>query len=248
MDPLVYPRLAAIEDAHWWFASRRAICEKIIGRLGLPHDAKILEPGCGTGGNFTMLARHGKLYAMDADASALGFAASRASAELARGCLPNEIPFGDTRFDLVVMTDVLEHLDDEAGTLQALHARLRPGGWLVLTVPAFQWLWSGHDAALHHRRRYRAGRLRNLARAAGFTVVYLTYFNFILFPVIAGVRIWQRMRGTPTNGNHDAAGLEFVMPARPTNEILRMLFSSERHLLGKARIPLGVSLMLVARA
>ncbi|MGH7916363.1 MAG: class I SAM-dependent methyltransferase, partial [Candidatus Binataceae bacterium] len=194
MDPSLYPRMAAVEDAHWWFASRRAICESLIARLGLPSNCEILEPGCGTGGNFAMLARHGKLYALDCAEDALRFAAARGVAtELAQGALPDHIPFGTRRFDLIVMTDVLEHLDDDAAALTAVHSRLRPGGWLLLTVPALSWLWSEHDVTHHHRRRYSGDELNARLQAAGYTVSFLSHFNFVLFPVIAGVRLRQRL-------------------------------------------------------
>jgi SAM-dependent methyltransferase len=246
MDPSLYPRMAAVEDAHWWFAARRAIVDRIIGELRLPANAAILEPGCGTGGNFAMLARRGRLYAMDSDASALGFAARRGMAELARGTLPGAIPFGDRRFDLVLMTDVLEHLDDPAGALAALCARLKPGGALVLTVPAAPWMWSAHDVTHHHRLRFRAGELRRMMTGAGFAVSLLSYYNFLLFPAIAGVRLLQRMRGPATagaDGRHDLA-----MPPAALNAALRRIFAAERFVLGRIPLPFGVSLIAVARA
>ena len=246
MDPSLYPRMAEVEDAHWWFASRRAIVDRIIERLGLPSDAAILEPGCGTGGNFPMLARRGRLFAIDADASAIGFAESRGLAQVARGCLPEAIPFGAQRFDLIVMTDVLEHLDDQAGTLRALHARLRPGGWLLMTVPAMAWLWSDHDITHHHRRRYRASELRGLVSAAGFDVKYLSYYNFLLFPIIAGALMWQRLSArehASANRRHDLA-----MPPAAINSVLQRIFSSERYVVGTARVPFGISLIVLARA
>jgi SAM-dependent methyltransferase len=245
MDPALYPRMAAVEDEHWWFASRRAICAHILDRVALPNQAAILEPGCGTGGNFAMLARRGRLYAMDADESALRFAAARGLAELARGSLPGDIPFGDVRFDLAVMTDVLEHLDDEAASLAALRARLKPDGWLLMTVPAMRWLWSDHDATHHHRRRYHAAELRARVGDAGFRIEYLSYYNFILFPAIAAARLMSRIRSGSggANGRHDLA-----MPPRAINSILLRLFSSERHVVGAMRIPVGVSLIVLARA
>ncbi len=246
MDSGLYPQMAEVEDAHWWFASRRAIVDRIIERLELPPDAAILEPGCGTGGNFPMLARRGRLFAIDADESAIGFAQARGLAHIERGSLPGTIPFGDQRFDLIVMTDVLEHLDDQSGTLRALHARLRPGGWLLMTVPAMAWLWSDHDLAHHHRRRYRARELRGLVSASGFDVNYVSYYNFLLFPIIAGARMWQRLSGRDRNGTdhrHDLA-----MPPPAINSALQRIFSSERYLVGTARIPFGVSLIILARA
>ena len=244
MDAALYPRMAAVEDTHWWFSGRRAICERMLDRIGLPPDALILELGCGTGGNFPMLARRGQLYAMDADESALGFAASRRLAKLARGSLPREFPFAARRFDLVVMTDVLEHLDDERGSLCVVGSSLRPRGSLLMTVPALGWLWSEHDATHHHRRRYRAIELRRLLSDCGFAIDFLSYYNFLLFPAIAGVRLFQRLRAaapnTP-NRKHDLA-----MPSRFVNAALLHLFSSERHVLGPFRPPIGVSVIAVA--
>ncbi len=246
MDPSLYPRMAEVEDAHWWFAARRAICERLLDRLDLPPEAAILEPGCGTGGNFPMLARHGRVFAMDADESALRFAASRKLADLARGSLPDDIPFAGTNFDFALMTDVLEHLDDPAGSLRAIHARLKPRGWLLLTVPATPWLWSDHDLTHHHRRRYHAAELRTSLTAAGFEVTYLSYYNFVLFPAIAIARtIGKIVRGPRqlTNGRHDLG-----MPPALINRILFQLFSSERYIVGRVRIPAGVSLIALARA
>src|SRR5439155_11896795 len=174
MDAALYPQIAAVEDRHWWFAGRRAICERMLDHINLPFGALILEAGCGTGGNFPMLARRGQLYAMDQDESALAFAASRGLARLARGCLPGEFPFAEQRFDLVVMTDVLEHLDDDIGSLKAVRIAIKPCGWLLITVPALSWLWSEHDATHHHRRRYRATELSDLLCQAGFAINYLS--------------------------------------------------------------------------
>jgi SAM-dependent methyltransferase len=246
MDPALYPRMAAVEDTHWWFAARRAICERMLDRIGLPPDALILELGCGTGGNFPLLARRGKLYAVDADATALEFAASRGLAKLARGSLPGEFPFDGMSFDLIVMTDVLEHLDDERGSLRLVKSTLKPGGWLLMTVPALAWLWSLHDATHHHHRRYRAPELAALMRDCGFTIDYLSYYNFLLFPAIAGVRITQRVCGWPRTA--DSHGHDLAMPSPMVNQLLLRLFSSERFAIGKLRFPIGVSLIALARA
>jgi SAM-dependent methyltransferase len=243
MDPPLYPRIAALEDIHWWFSGRRAICERMLNRLALPRDAVILELGCGTGGNFPMLARRGRLYAMDADQTALAFAAERGLAQLARGSLPWEFPFAAQRFDLAVMTDVLEHLDDEHGSLRAVRSSLRPGGRLLLTVPALSWLWSEHDATHHHRRRYNALELRRLLDDCGFAVDYLSYYNFFLFPAIAATRLLQRWRAAApgSTNRHD-----LTMPPRLVNRVLFGLFSLERFVLGAFHPPIGVSLIAVA--
>ena len=245
MEAELYPWMAQVEESHWWFASRRAIVESFITRLGLSADATILEPGCGTGGNFAMLARHGRVFAMDADENALHFAAALGNAQVACGSLPDQIPFGTQAFDLILMSDVLEHLDDDVAALRALQRRLKPSGWIAVTVPAMQWLWSGHDQAHHHRRRYYAPTLRAAAQAAGLNVVYLGYFNFILFPVVAAVRLAHRLTKRDRTG---AAANYTTMPSAPVNTVLRRVFSSERHLLEVMRIPFGVSLLMLARS
>ncbi len=245
MDPSLYPRMAEVEDTHWWFASRRAICDRLLDRLDLPTDATILEAGCGTGGNFAMLSRRGRVFAMDTDQSAVSFAASRKSAEVARGALPDQIPFEGISFDLAIMTDVLEHLDDPVGSLRAIRMRLKAGGRLLLTVPAMPWLWSAQDVLLHHRRRYRCGELRSSLTAAGFSVDYLGHCNFVLFPVIALAKLASRFlaRGQRTEIKDD-----LTVPWGPINRLVYGLYSSERHLLGTFRIPFGVSLIALARA
>ncbi|MGA2409575.1 MAG: class I SAM-dependent methyltransferase [Candidatus Binataceae bacterium] len=244
MEPQIYTWMAQVEDRHWWFASRRAIVEHFIDRMNLAPDAAILEPGCGTGGNFAMLARHGRVYAMDSEDDSLRFATARRIAQVERGILPDQIPFGSIDFDFILMCDVLEHLDDDAAALQGLRARLKPGGWLLMTVPALQWLWSGHDQAHHHRRRYRASDLGPITQAAGFDVLYLGYFNFILFPAVAAVRLAQRLTARTPNGT---AAMYTSMPPRIFNTILTRVFSSERRLLDHIHMPFGVSLLLLAR-
>ena len=124
--------------------------------------------------------------------------------------------------------------------------RLRPGGWLLLTVPAMAWLWSDHDVTHHHRRRYGANELGSLVTAAGFNVTYSSYYNFLLFPLIAGARMLQRVMRpdrAAEDGRHDLA-----MPSRAVNSMLQRVFSTERYLVGSARIPFGVSLIVIARA
>jgi SAM-dependent methyltransferase len=241
MEREIYTRMAEVEDRHWWFVSRRAIVESLLNRLALPAKAAILEAGCGTGGNLAMLARHGRVFAMELDDEARGVALKRTEANVEAGRLPDLIPFGSLQFDLVVMTDVLEHLDDDVAALRALRQRMRPGGALLVTVPAAPWLWSQHDVSHHHRRRYSIAQLRTLVSKAGYSVCYLSYYNCLLFPAIAGVRLARRLirlRGY----NHDLS-----MPPAMLNSMLIRLFSSERHLLARASLPLGVSLVLVAR-
>ena len=241
MDPSLYPRMAAVEDRHWWFAGRRAICDRLLQQCELPKNAAILEPGCGTGGNFPLLAHYGRVYAMDAESAALAFAATRGGAEVARGVLPLGIPFDAQQFDLAIMTDVIEHLDEPLAALKAVRARLKPRGVLLLTAPAIPRLWSVHDVMHHHRRRYRLSELRRCLEAAGFTIGYISYYNFWLLPAIVLARTLAGLRRGA--GVHD-----LIMPPAIINRILYAVFASERYLIGRVRIPIGVSLIALARA
>jgi SAM-dependent methyltransferase len=242
MDSEIYPLMAQVEDSHWWFSSRRVIVATMLSRLGLSPDARILEPGCGTGGNFAVLARFGQVYAMDSDPEACKFARARKTAIVEPGHMPDQVPFENISFDLVVMTDVLEHLDRDQESLTVLRERLKPGGWLLATVPAFSWLWSAHDTAHHHQRRYVARDLRGLFDRAGYDLSYLTYYNFLLFPAIAAARLLGRL-GKSTEGHEHNLRLHSGL----VNSSLRTVFSSERYAIGRLAMPFGVSLLAMAR-
>lgn len=238
MDAKIYREMAALEERHWWFAARRKILDRMLATLPLPENPKILEAGCGTGGNLGMLARYGKVYAMEANAEALAFSAAKGIAQVSAGRLPNPIPFDGQQFDLIALLDVLEHLDEDAASLSALRQRLKPGGWLLLTVPAHPFLWSRHDELHHHKRRYVAQDLRNLLNDSGYQISYFSYFNTWLFPLIAAARL----AGLGDNDNGDA-----VMPNKFANTLLTKIFASERCLLGRISLPFGVSLLALAR-
>lgn len=240
MDPQAYVEMAQVEDRHWWFRARREIINSLLDAMALPVDARILEVGSGTGGNFRMLAGHGKLFAMEMDPGAIAIARQRTGTPvtLARGECPGDMPFPDEAFDLVCMLDVLEHLDDDREALRALRHLLRPGGSLLVTVPAYQWLWSGHDIFLHHRRRYTAARLRRVLEDSGYRVGKLSYFNTLLMPLAALTRLLANLRGRtrPAGGS---------LPPAWINALLFRTFRSEKVWLGRKNFPFGVSLLAV---
>lgn len=239
MERAVYDRMAEIDAEHWWFAARRSIIAALIERKALPNGAgRILEVGCGTGSSLTMLQRYGKVEAIEPDAPARSLASARSGIRVKGGLLPDGVKLKDGAYDLVLMLDVLEHIPDDLGTLEALRAKLAPGGRLMVTVPAMPWLWSAHDVAHHHQRRYTARALEEVFRRAGYRIRYRSYFNTILFPLIVAARAAGKLTGR--EGGDDA------MPPRPVNALLQGLFGLERHLLGRASLPFGVSLALVA--
>ncbi len=243
MDKDFYLQYASVEDKHWWFVGRRQIIDSFIWQLDLPNNAEILEVGCGTGGNLMMLSAHGRVDAMEIDEIACNLANQRQITKVQNGSLPNNIPFKG-KYDLIVILDVLEHLDDDFAALTALSAKLKPGGWLLVTVPAYQFLWSQHDEINHHKRRYLLRSLQQVIRKANYELYYNTYFNTLLFPLIAFLRFLSKL--LPINRSFQGQG-DLKMPSKPLNYFLALLFASERHILNIISFPFGVSILLIAR-
>lgn len=239
MDRAIYDRMARIDAEHWWFSARRRIVSALIARqVPLRPDARILEVGAGTGSNLAMLKSFGRLDAIEPDAWARSLASRRAGFTVDGGMLPDQVKIGDHRYDLIVLLDVLEHIENDVGSLRVLHEKLADGGHMVLTVPAAPWLWSAHDVAHHHKRRYTAATLRAAFRAGGFRIRHLSHFNTLLYPPIAGARILGRLLGR--TGSDDS-----LMPPAPLNRALEHLFAAERYWVTRWPLPFGVSLLAV---
>jgi len=239
MERHVYDRMAEIDRDHWWFVGRRKILTALIERWRPKRGPlHILEVGCGTGSNIAMLQRFGPVDAIEPDDYARAFAANRTGIQIKGGYLP-DVPLEDGRYDLIVLLDVLEHIPDDKGALIALKPKLAPGGRLMLAVPAMPSLWSGHDVAHHHQRRYTVRTLEAVVRAAGFRVLRRTRFNSLLLPAIVGVRLLNRLLGRE-------GGDEDRIPPAPINRLLGLMFGAERHVAVRGLFPAGVSLALVA--
>lgn len=239
MERQIYDRMRVLEQTHWWFTARRDILAAEIARLPMPKPARILEVGCGTGGNLELLKTFGEVRAIEPDTESRAYAADRSGVPVDGGLLPDGLPDLGGPFDLVAAFDVIEHVDDDAGAVAALGRLLKPGGFLISTVPAYAWLWSEHDAQHHHKRRYTLAAYRRLFEAAGLKVRRATHFNSVLFPPIAAVRLAKSAAGI--KGGDDEA-----MPPAPLNGLLRSLFGAEKAILKVTDIPFGVSILLVA--
>jgi SAM-dependent methyltransferase len=238
LESAVYDRMNELEAEHWWFVARRSIIATMIPRY-LPNrpTAAILEAGCGSGGNLQMLGQFGKVDAFEFNEMARQRAAEKSGYDIRFGALPGEVPFDDSTYDLIGLFDVLEHVEADQASLAALSEKLAEGGRMIVTVPAFPMLWSRHDERHHHFRRYTRASLGAAAKAAGLNVVYSSYFNTLLFPAAVATRAVKRL--TRSEMPDDS------MPPGWLNSILTGFFRLERHLIGKVRLPVGLSLIAV---
>ncbi len=240
MERKVYDQMADLDSRHWWFTARHRILEGVIERIVKPpRDARVLELGAGTGHNLSMLARFGNVEASELDEGARMLASERLGRPVVEAALPDLSMFPADAYDLIALLDVLEHVPDDSGSLAAIKQRLKPGGALLLTVPINPWMWSAHDVAHHHHRRYRKREIRQLAEDAGYDIQLLSPFNSLLFPPIAAVRLVGKLTGKDDSDD--------AMPSAPVNKALDLIFGLERELVGRVPLPFGVSLVAVLR-
>jgi SAM-dependent methyltransferase len=236
MDRAVFDRMAELDSRHWWFVARRRILSDLIEReAGLPADARILEIGCGTGHNFEMLGRFGHVDALEIDDAARELASTRLGRPVGNAPLPELSGVPDGHYHLIALLDVLEHIEGDQAALASIKHKLAPGGRVLLTVPANQWMWSAHDLAHHHHRRYSKAGLREVIESAGLKVELLTHFNTLLFPLAAAARIAGKITRKQESDDN--------LPPGPLNGLFMSVFGLERHLVGRVPLPAGVSLV-----
>ena len=238
MEQIIYDRMAELDTRHWWYRARRDILHTLIGRKISPGaNAKILEVGCGTGHNLAMLGSFGKVDAIELYADARVIASKRLGHPVFDARLPELAGISRGHYDLVAALDVVEHVEDDVAALKALGDCLAPGGRILVTVPAFRWMWSGHDVANHHFRRYTQTSLRAAIAAAGLKIEFIGWYNSILFPLAAIDRLIARVTGR--EGSTD------TMPSAVINWLFGTIFALEKHLIGRVPMTPGVSIAAV---
>jgi SAM-dependent methyltransferase len=230
------------EDRHWWYRGRRTVLNRVIKDLGLPEHARILDAGCGSGRNMVELSRYGTVSAIELSPASVALARERHAGEVVEGSVL-EMPYADASFELAASLDVIEHLEDDVAALRELRRVVAPGGALLATVPAYQWLWSGHDEINHHFRRYTRASLARVGEQAGWREVRTTYFNSLLLPIAILLRVLERFSRRPTESS-----LDLWVPPEPMNWLLERPLALEAALIARGgRIPAGLSLLTVFR-
>jgi SAM-dependent methyltransferase len=242
MDERLMQEMLAVDEHHWWYRGRRRIIRAELERLPLPAGARVLDAGCGSGRTLADLVAYGTVSGIELNEDAAEIARARGHGEVRVGRL-EALPWADASFDLITCLDVIEHTPDDKTALGELRRVCRPGGWLLVTVPAYPALWSLHDEANHHYRRYSRAALRSAAGGAGWTVTRVSSFNSVLLAPAAAVRLVQRRFGAHNGYSNDLA-------IGPTwlNDALETPLAVEAKWLARGRtLPFGLSLVAVLR-
>jgi SAM-dependent methyltransferase len=237
MDENVYYDMTVLQEQHWWFKARREILHQSLQQLNLQTDCQILEIGCGTGGNMEMLAEFGSVVGMEMNEFAADYARNITGKQVLVGALPDRIPFTQ-QFDLICLFDVLEHIEDDMGAMASIKRLLKPGGQLILTVPAYQWMFGSHDRTLHHFRRYNKSSLVNSISSIEIVINRASYFNTLLLPVAILSRCLDSLI-------RKSQSIGYSTPIKLINFILYKIFSMERHLLRHINFSAGCSILIV---
>lgn len=235
--------MAQLEDHYWWFAGRKKMAVAMVQAACPAKNLAILDLGCGTGAVTKELAKLGSVAALDMSPEALRFGQTKVRESQTSWILGDgsRLPFAEGQFDCAVGLDVFEHIEGDERAFAEAFRVLKPGGGLVLTVPAFRWLWGPHDVALHHFRRYHRSELEGKLRQAGFQIERLSFAVFLLFPLVVVRRLLERMSRGPARTS---------LPAVPDwlNRLLIRTWDWELNLIRLfGRLPWGSSLVAVAR-
>jgi SAM-dependent methyltransferase len=260
MDRVEVQAMLTQEDRHWWYRGRRKIVCDELAQLPTGPTVRVLDAGCGSGRLLDELRDYGHVTGLDLNPDSVEIARSRGHADVVQGPV-EQLPWPDETFDLVISLDMVEHTPDDRVTLRELHRVTKPGGVFLMTVPALRALWSSHDVFNNHHRRYDRRMMRALAADTGWTIDRMTYFNSLLLPPAAAVRLLQRLRHRDVvaggNGNGDvtntsqhgrhASDVELTPPWMSPMLELPMKLEAKWLDHGRRTLPAGLSLLAVLR-
>ena len=238
-----YEVMYQVEDHHWWYLGMEQITCRVLERY-LPQSksaSKILDAGCGTGAVMKYLCRYGEVTGFDYSAEALRFSHQRAHTRLAQASVL-ETPFVSNHFDLIVSFDVIceTGVNDEQALLE-FRRILKPGGLVMLRLPAYDWLRGKHDVATHISHRYTRGEIKAKLNRSGLTPVRLSYANMFLFPVAVAKRLSERLFSPSQTGS------DLTLDPGPMNGVLRSILSAEAPLVSAVGLPFGLTVVALAR-
>jgi SAM-dependent methyltransferase len=240
MEEEAYREMYVQEDVHWWFRGRRDVIWALLHRAQLPAKVRLLDAGCGTGRNLVEFGSLGSAAGVDPSADAVAFCHDRGLDDVRQAGI-EALPFGPDEFELVLALDVLEHVEDDLGALVELRRVASSEGLLLITVPAYQWLWTEHDVQLHHVRRYTLPALRGRVLDAGWGLVHATYFNSLALPLVAAARVAERKSSRTGRTDLDRT------PAA-LNGVLELPMKFEAWMIRHgAHLPAGVSIGMLCR-
>ena len=245
MDGIANKQFLELEDRHWWFRGRRRIFFHLLDNT-LVHSSnrRILDVGCGVGGMLEGLQRYGTTWGVDLNGEMIGQCRARGFNHVLVASA-TELPMHSATFDLVTLFDCLEHIEDEEAALSEAWRVLTPDGLLLVSVPAYQFLYAQNDRLAHHQRRYTLSALRSKIRSTGFEVVHTSYINFWLFPIILPTVLGMKVKDRVGIGNGKTTNLSYPLPPW-MHSCLTAIFSSERFFVQRWSVPVGHSLFLLA--
>ena len=234
--------MSSVEGNSWWHEGRRKIvCHMIKNLLINKKDPKILDVGCGSGGTSIYFREFGTVIGTDFSISALRFAYQKGLQNVFRSTL-NDLPLQNEIFDTITALDVIEHIQNDSNVLLKLKSLLKPGGFIVITVPAFQFLWSGHDIALSHFRRYNISTLSKTLNKSGFKITRISYFFAFIFPLFVIYRILTKFK----TSKKDPKTTNIIFP-EIINNLFKKIMSLESILLKRINFPFGISIICIAK-
>lgn len=242
MNKNEYQKLYNFENFYWWHVGRKQIIQSLLQEISLKNNSRILDAGCGTGGNMKILARFGNVIGIDNSPEAIKFCKKRCFENIQLKNIENT-GFSDNSFDLIVALDILEHLENDVEALKEFHRILKEDGYILISVPAYQFLWSEHDAAVHHKRRYSMKEINKCLLKANFQITKKTFAISFIAPAVFIYRIIQKIYSKSKKQKNS----DYVILPVLLNNFFIFLLRIEAFLLKYMNFPFGISIMCIAR-